>query len=190
MGFCIVGAMKKITLFFISFGLIGLSGCELGMLQGKKSAETKEVKGYEQSYQKWLSDKQAHQESYEYVVAFSSWAGFGENTTITVKRGLVAARKYEARQYTSQASGEKEVTAQWTEDAHSLSTHAEGAPAQTLDQVYEQCSARYLSVDASRHTVYFENENNGILSLCGYVPNNCQDDCFTGVRIASFNWLE
>jgi len=32
-------------------------------------------------------------------------------------------------------------------------------------------------------TTYFEAKNNGMISSCGYWPNNCADDCFTGVSI-------
>lgn len=182
--------MKRSYVLLTGLLLVSLSGCELGLLQSGKSTENKEVKGYQQSYEKWLSDKQTHKESYQYVVTFSSWAGFGESTTITVNRGVVTGRSYEAWKYRNDKPGEKEVTTQWTENTDHLNSHQEGATSQTLDQIYRQCSTNWLRVNPSEHTVYFENENNGLLSLCGYVPKNCADDCFTGVRITEFNWLE
>jgi hypothetical protein len=182
--------MKKNTLLLIYLVLISLSGCELGLLQSGKSTENKEVKGYQQSYEKWLSDKRAHKESYEYMVTFTSWAGFRENTTITVNRGVVTGRSYEAWKYKEDKPGEKEITAQWTENITNLNSHQEGATSQTLDKLYQQCSDNWLPVNPSQNTIYFENKNNGLLSLCGYVPKNCADDCFTGVRISEFNWLE
>ena len=30
----------------------------------------------------------------------------------------------------------------------------------------------------------------GIISLCGFVPKGCQDDCFRGIKIKSFEWHE
>lgn len=182
--------MKINTVLLAGLLLVSLSGCELGLLPSGKSTESKEVKGYGQSYEQWLSDKQAHQDSYEYVVTFSSWAGFGENTTITVNRGVVTGRTYEAWKYKEDKPAEKEITLQWTEDAAQLNTHQEGAAAQIFDQLYQQGSMKWLRVNTSQNKVYFENENNGLLSLCGYVTNNCADDCFTGVRISEFKWLE
>jgi len=31
-----------------------------------------------------------------------------------------------------------------------------------------------------RPKVYFEAKNDGLISSEGYVPDNCQDDCFVG----------
>jgi hypothetical protein len=182
--------MRKITLLLMNLVLISLSGCELGVLQARKSFESKEVNGYQQSYEKWLTDKASHNESYQYVVTFSSWAGFGENTTITVNRGVVTDRSYQAWKYNNDKPGDREITTQWRENASNLDSHQEGAASQTLDQLYQQCSSDWLRVNISQNTIYFESKNNGLLSLYGYVPKNCQDDCFTGVRISDFHWLE
>lgn len=182
--------MKRSIIQLSALLLVSLPGCELGLLQSGKSTDSKEAKGYQQSYEKWLSDKAAHKDSYQYIVTFSSWAGFGENTTLTVNRGVVTGRKYEAWKQKADKPGEKEITMQWTESASDLNSHQEGAAAQTLEQVYQQCSTNWLGVDTSRNTVYFEHENNGLLSLCGYVPKDCADDCFTGVRVAELSWLE
>lgn len=182
---------KTAICIFAGFATFCLPACEPGIIKPRLRSEsnTTESGSYEQSYRKWIADKQAHHNSYQYVISFSSWAGFGESTTIIVYEGRVTGRKYESWKYTSSGSAEKEITAQWTEDSNTLNSHAEGAPVQTLDQIYQQCSGNWLAVDPAHHTIYAEYKNDGLLSLCGYVPKNCADDCFTGVRITDFNWL-
>tara|TARA_R110000851_G_scaffold279768_1_gene433063 strand:- start:472 stop:612 length:141 start_codon:yes stop_codon:yes gene_type:complete len=44
-------------------------------------------------------------------------------------------------------------------------------------------------VDKEKNTLYFETEINGIMTLCGFVPNGCADDCYQGISIDSFEWV-
>jgi hypothetical protein len=82
-----------------------------------------------------------------------------------------------------------QVINRWTETAATLNTHNDGAPAITLDEIYEKARTEYLTVDKKKNTVYFEVNYEGLLSSAGYVPEGCMDDCFYGVHIKSITRL-
>ncbi len=75
---------------------------------------------------------------------------------------------------------------EWQEEGGALGTHQYTGAAEvlTLDEVFDKAANDWLVKNEDRQT-YFEAKNNGMISLCGYVPEGCQDDCFTGIRIAS-----
>jgi hypothetical protein len=75
---------------------------------------------------------------------------------------------------------------EWSERKIELGTHKD-TPAfdlWTLDQIYTKAKDEWL-VKRDDATTYFETKNSGMISFCGFVPNNCQDDCFRGVSIRS-----
>ena len=45
------------------------------------------------------------------------------------------------------------------------------------------------SVERNNVTTYLETKNNGMISTCGYVENNCADDCFIGIHINNISLL-
>ena len=75
----------------------------------------------------------------------------------------------------------------YTEGHLNLGTHEKGADVLTIDQLYERL-AEYFT-DEENNTTYFETSPDGIVTLCGYVPDECVDDCFKGIRINAFAWL-
>lgn len=151
----------------------------------------KAVKGdsdlnFKESLEKWDELKRTQGNSYFYLVSTSSVFGFGSETRIKVADGIVMERSYEA--FTLNNLGTREISESYVENFSELNTNATGASPQTLDQVYENCK-KHLKEDTKKHTLYFDTFDNGIISLCGYVPEGCQDDCFTGIRISEFGWL-
>ena len=48
----------------------------------------------------------------------------------------------------------------------------------------------YLTVDEDLNKIYFDVDDLSILKSCGFVPNNCADDCFEGYSIAAFKCLD
>ncbi|OYD46067.1 hypothetical protein CHU00_07890 [Sphingobacterium cellulitidis] len=52
----------------------------------------------------------------------------------------------------------------------------------TLDEIYERAKNEWL-IKSDKADVFFENNNNGMISLVGFLPKGCMDDCFDGVRI-------
>lgn len=158
--------------------LIALCG-SLSFSSCKKSIENKSA--YQTSFRTWKSFKASSGDSYRYTVAASSWVGISSETTITVRSGKVTSRSYIRRTLTA-TPGVFNITDQWTEDETTLNTHNAGAISRTLDDIYEQAKNDWLKPRPDAQT-YFEAKNNGMISNCGYVPNGCADDCFTGITI-------
>lgn len=142
----------------------------------------------EESYTQWTDLKKTNGDSYIYEVRFSSWAGFGHITKIKVEEGVVTSRAYEA--YRTNESNEREITETYTETGAELGTNETGAKPATIDELYNSCASEYLIVDAEQNTIYFDAKLDGLMNICGFVPKDCADDCFTGVKIHAFNWIE
>lgn len=140
---------------------------------------------YETSKSVWQTFKKNCNNSYKYTVTFNSWTGFGWDTEITVKNGIVVQRKFK---YNSTEKGAlnniKESDLQWTETESKIGSHENGAKPITLDKIYDLAEQDWLSKKENAKA-YFETKNNGMISVCGYVENDCMDDCFIGVRISN-----
>lgn len=134
---------------------------------------------YGRSYIAWQEFKKASGNSYSYQVTTSSWVGYGSETTITIKQGKVVERSFVAK---SLLSSGPVITREWKEDETQLGTHDEGAAPETLDEIYAKAKSDWLLKRDDAKT-FFETKNDGMISLCGYVPNGCQDDCFNGISI-------
>lgn len=151
-----------------------LSGCE----------KDESITQFQISYNIWLTFRNSADNTYNYKAVSQSWAGTTDTTSITVINGIVSARKYV--QYTvDTVSKHKILTASWEEDISDLNSHEDGAPASTLDEVYEKARTVWLAAEPSKNSVYLKTDNNGIISLCGFVPHGCIDDCFVGIHITS-----
>jgi hypothetical protein len=142
---------------------------------------------YQVSYGVFKKFKGSSGNSYRYVVATSSWVGISTETTITVRAGKVTGRSYIQRRVTA-TPGVSVISAQWEETEATLNTHETGAATRTLDAIYEQAKNDWLKKRADA-TTYFETNNDGMISNCGYVPDGCADDCFVGITITKIERL-
>lgn len=146
---------------------------------------------FDKSYKAWLSFKQSSNNSYTYVVNWGSWTGYGSETTLKIVNGVIVSRQFTSHQLVYPQGGGKptnEMMTTWTETGSAVNTHDrnEGAAdAITLDEVYEKAKSVWLKADKKENAVYFEADNNGLISSCGFVPEGCQDDCFSGITITS-----
>ena len=136
---------------------------------------------FDRSYQAWLDFKKNSLDSYSYKVSAGSWTGVSAETVITVKSGKVAGRGYELKNI-NRTTNQPYTMTSWKESSDSLNTHAEGAPPLTLDDVYEKAKTQWL-LKRKNVKIYFEADNAGMISSCGYTQNGCVDDCFQGVHI-------
>ena len=127
--------------------------------------------------------------SYFYVFLEQSFAGFGSETKITVNRGKVISRHYEAFEI-SEEDGVKTITFSYAEEfKKDLGKHPDGAEPVTMDQLYRSCVAQYLIADPDANEVYFDTNEEGVMMLCGFVPIGCQDDCYKGITLSEFSWM-
>jgi len=151
------------------------------------SCSNEEITQYNISLDEWKTLKKQYDNSYTYTTSFESWAGFGTNTTLTIQNGIVVSRAYEGYQRDN-TNGNIIITETYIETIEHLNTHERGFPTLTVDELYTSCIEDYLSVNKKNNTIYFETNDIGIISICGFVPDGCIDDCFRGFRISSFEW--
>lgn len=136
---------------------------------------------FSRSEKVWNSFKASSGNSYRYLVNHSSLAGSSTETIITVENGQVVGRSY-VNKVRSDTSAQLVINVQWEEDASSLGTHQGSVDPVTLDEIYHRAKSDWLKKRDNAKT-YFETKNNGMISLCGYVPDGCMDDCLTGISI-------
>ena len=146
---------------------------------------------YQKSYQAWRAFKESSDNTYTYKVTGSSWVGLSWETIMTVTEGSVTQREFRFT-YIEAGSGITipEEDREWVETGSELGSHDMGpaASVRTMDQIYKKAKEDWLQERKSTVT-YFETENDGLISLCGYATKGCADDCFRGIRIASIEAL-
>lgn len=139
---------------------------------------------------KTLQDfKATSNNSYTYTVVKGSWVGISWKTIITVSNGKVIQRAFAYTQVVENSIPENEL--EWTENSTDLGSHVDSPASSvlTLDEIYDLAKTDWL-IERANSKIYFENQNNGMISSCGYIPNNCADDCFFGININSITALE
>ena len=144
---------------------------------------------YNESLKQWTELKDINGNSYIYQTTFVSWTGFGSITELKIEEGIVTSRVYQEFK-TNETNGQREIIDTYTETKTNLGSHDKGAYSLTIDDLYNSCASEYLTVDKENNTLYFETELDGLMSLCGFVPEGCMDDCFRGVKINSFKWID
>ncbi|MFB2119058.1 hypothetical protein [Parapedobacter sp. 2B3] len=185
-----------------------------------KKSDIEHDNSFERSYQTWLKFRESSGNTYRYAVSGATWAGSSWVTTITVWSGKVVQRDFRYEVFNDiripeggwatvpleeflQALGfdaedlpEQELehfhdNLQWIETEAELGLH-EQTPAgrvQTLDEVYETARAVWLKKRGDVD-IFFEAKNDGLISSAGFVPNNCMDDCFSGIFIRSIEAID
>lgn len=175
----------KIRLYFFSLLFISLA-----FISCKKS-DFRNQSDFEKSYNEWVKFKGTSGNSYRYTVSGGSWTGMGWQTVITVSEGNVVQRHFKLSfpvGWTGNLPDDDKV--EWTENENEINSHEPNSAAEaiTLDVIYERASNNWLKRRGNAKT-YFEAKNNGLISLCGYVEDGCQDDCFNGITITSIETL-
>ena len=142
---------------------------------------------FNESFNTWVAFKNKNNNSYQYTIDTGSWSGNSSRSVLIVEKGNVIGRSYKS--FKINYPDEIKVIEEWVEDKNSLNTHTSGVSTATLDQVYEYAKKNWLAVDTAKNHVYFETNTNGMISLCGYVPIGCADDCFWGIWITEIKPL-
>lgn len=138
---------------------------------------------FHKSYEVWLSFKEESSNSYVFTVQRSSVFGGSRETTIVVDNGVVKERSFVCS--IRKEDGTIEILDEWVEAEGELGGHEDSGayPLSTLDDVYKKAENDWLRKRKDADT-YFEAKNDGMISLCGYWPHGCMDDCFTGINIS------
>lgn len=175
--------MKRKTYIFTLVVIMFFAACD--------KSDIEYGNGYEKSYKAWLNFKESSNNSYKYVVTAGTWVGASWQTTITVTNGEVTQRdfKYTHMDETILGNLPEDYLLEWTENKSELNTHEHWPAAVTLDEIYDIARKEWLIKRENAET-YFETNNAGMISSCGYIDDNCQDDCFRGITISSIEPVE
>ena len=144
-----------------------------------------EVALLEKSYLKWKSAKKLCKESYTYTVSTYSFTGFQDVTEIVVRSGKVVQRSRIVYFPSSFACLE------WVETETNLNTHPEGAPAYTMDQLY-QIARMILSKKITNNFEQrvFVLSSDGLLKSCYIYDTRIADDTeINGVDIDTLTFV-
>ncbi|GAA4291387.1 hypothetical protein [Aestuariibaculum suncheonense] len=180
---------------FVALALIAIT-CTLNFsCDGNRASQAKSLYNFKISLDSWNNLKDSNDNSYVYTVSSRSVFGSGTNTTITVLDGKVTERIYEAFTLYNEASGNylgfdnRIILEAYTESGAALGSHTSGAPALTIDELYNTCLSDYLSVNPDDNHITFNYDSNNIIENCYYIPDGCMDDCSIGVTLSDFEWL-
>jgi hypothetical protein len=139
---------------------------------------------FEKSSKALSNFKKTTNNSYKYTVTGASWVGPAWETTIIAANGKVIQRHFKYTNTQGLVYNIPKQELEWTESGSEIGSHKNnGADALTLDQIYDKARQWLLKKDNAE--TYFETKNNGLISVCGYVEDGCQDDCFVGIHIKS-----
>ncbi|GGW34686.1 hypothetical protein [Arenibacter certesii] len=168
----------KIIFYSIVFVILGsiITSCDKDDINHQND--------FEKSVNAWLDFKEKSNNSYEYVVQGTSWTGLRWETTIQVAEGTTIQRHFKYTSTEGLTADIPEEELEWTENGSGINsrTNTIAAQALTLDEIYEKAKKEWL-IDRKNTKTFFEAENDGLISSCGYVENGCMDDCFVGISL-------
>ena len=147
-------------------------------------------KKLQESFQAWQRQRQACGGNYSYKKHWSSWVGFGHETTVVVESNKVVARSF--RSFSGRpiavAPGHapKPDGKNWTEQGPELGKHKEGHPAKTLDELYAEAKAVVHAPLPPFNRMSLRTDKTGLLLACYLQDTRIADDAPTkGVNITS-----
>ena len=131
----------------------------------------------------WEKAKKDCGGNYEYTVGFTSAFGFGNTTTIVVKNNKVVERRYE--EFNRQAPPPPGAKPNgFVEKGAGIGTNKKGAPAKTLDELYQNAAAIAAQPLPNHLRRYIRTNKAGLLLSCFTVDTRIADDAPTkGVNV-------
>lgn len=168
---------------------------------------------FDKSYSTFLKFKNETKNNYKYKISIHSfYDGIGREYTLQIEKGIVTKRSFifteigrikrpetgwtieSAKLAFKHIDYKQEIidllihNLEWTESREELGTKESYDNIWTLDQVYEKANNEWI-IKRPNASVFFDTQNNGMISIAGYVTNGCQDDCFTGIKITKIERL-
>lgn len=144
------------------------------------SATPEQVEQLEESYRKWIEAKTRVNGNYLYRVTFSSFSGFRSTTTITATAGEVSERSY----VESLPNYLDFPPRDYVESGSELGTNEPGAPARTLDELYEIARTVLQTPMKPFEMLRLHFDDRGLLDTCYIFNTLIADDApINGVSI-------
>ncbi|MCP4443141.1 MAG: hypothetical protein GY810_29895 [Aureispira sp.] len=174
--------MKKMPkLFLLATLLIGISACT-------SSINDKLVKEYDKSLKFFNQEKTDHI-AYEFTLSTSSvMSGYSTSTTFLVQDGNILKRSFKEMS-TDWETNEQVESNSWEERGADVGMNYSAHEVITLEQIYRRIP-NLIKVDTNQNYVYFDAAHKGVVSIGGYFPRDCADDCFEGYNIQNFRWVD
>lgn len=150
--------------------------------------DSSDLEKVKDSLGKWEKIKADVSDNYSYMVRWSSFIEYGNETRIFVKDGKVIRRTFRPIKMVENPSGESPFKT-WKEEGDQIGKHREGAPAKTLDQLYEsviKVASKKLEPSERR---FVKTNSRGLLIECFIVDTRIADDApkngilITGIRL-------
>jgi hypothetical protein len=121
--------------------------------------------------------------TYHYASNRSSVFGSSSVTLVEITNDQPTRRSFVGHGYSSGAdAGDTET---WDETGAAIGTHADGAPALTVEQLITTCGDTLAQAPA-RSQLFLTFNDVGVPVVCGFLPPNCFDDCTTGYGLSDF----
>ncbi len=147
-------------------------------------------KKLQQSFQAWQRKKQECGGDYSYKKYWTSWVGFGHETTVIVEDNKVVARSF--RSFSGKpvpvAPGQppKPAGKTWTERGPEVGKNKQGHPPKTLDELYAEAKAIVHGPVPPFNRMSLRTDKNGLLLACYLRDTRIADDAPSkGVNITS-----
>ncbi|MCA9080355.1 MAG: hypothetical protein KDA58_07340 [Planctomycetaceae bacterium] len=152
----------------------------LKLAHAEPAAANGDVALVKQALQQWGEQRDKFDGNYLYTVSTSSFSGLRTQTTITIRNNKVFRRTFQKFMQPALEPlrpGQPEPVPQgWDEEGDQLGSHQEGAPAITLDALYEKAepiASRKLEAFEKR---YVRTNKQGLLTSCFIIDTRIADD--------------
>ena len=149
-------------------------------------------KKLQESFQTWQRKKLECGGDYSFKKYWSSWVGFGHETTVVVENNKVVSRSF--RSFSGKpvpvAPGQapKPDGKTWTERGLEVGKNKQGYPPKTLDELYEEAKAIVHGPVPPFNRMSLRTDKNGLLLACYLQDTRIADDAPTkGVNITSIS---
>ena len=141
-------------------------------------------KTLQRSFRAWLQAKQECGGDYSYKKYWSSWVGFGHETTVVVRGNKVVERSF--RSFPSPRAPQPAPGKAWTERGQELGKNKEGHAPKTLDELYAEAKAIVHGPVPPFNRLSLRTDKNGLLLACYLRDTRIADDAPTkGVNVTS-----
>jgi hypothetical protein len=171
--------------------LMGMFFCLLASVQAKSisdPAPDNKTK-FSVGLKVWEKAKTKCEGNYSYKIRWSSFAGFGHETEMVVKKNKVVERRYRSFTNRPLIPGEKgpdPKKGSWTETGKDLGSHKQGAPVKTLDELYAAAGKLFEKPKTPHEREYLSFNKQGLVVSCFRVDTRIADDApRTGIAISS-----
>jgi len=151
---------------------------EMAVKQAK--VDTAKVK---EGIKAWEAAKAKCKGNYSYKVGFTSWVGFGHETTIVVSNNKVTERRYRTFNRRRPAPVRPGGVAppqpegdSWVETGKAIGVNKKGAPAKTLDELYKVAMATAQKPLKQFERRYIRSDKQGLLVSCFIMDSRIADD--------------